>query len=89
MFFGKQVLRSSTSIGANDREASRGRSKAEFVSKFGDCLKEIKETWYWLELFVDIPDGVSAFSLKLGLPPFSRVSRSHPLSCPKTGEPGL
>jgi len=39
-----QVLRSGTSVGANYREASRGRSKAEFVSKIGDCLKEIEET---------------------------------------------
>ena len=41
---GKQVLRSGTSVGANYREASRGRSKAEFISKIGDCLKEIEET---------------------------------------------
>ena len=50
---GKQVLRSGTSVGANYREASRGRSKAEFISKIGDCLKEIEETDYWLELLVD------------------------------------
>jgi four helix bundle protein len=50
---GKQVLRSGTSVGANYREASRGRSKAEFVCKIGDCLKEIEETEYWLELLVD------------------------------------
>jgi four helix bundle protein len=50
---GKQVLRSGTSVGANYREASRGRSKAEFISKIGDCLKEIEETEYWLELLVD------------------------------------
>jgi four helix bundle protein len=49
---GKQVLRSGTSVGANYCEASRGRSKAEFVSKIGDCLKEIEETEYWLELLV-------------------------------------
>ena len=40
---GKQVLRSGTSVGANYREAYRGRSKAEFVSKCGDCLREIEE----------------------------------------------
>jgi four helix bundle protein len=40
-------------VGANYREASRGRSKAEFISKIGDCLKEIEETEYWLELLVD------------------------------------
>ena len=50
---GRQVLRSATSVGANYREACRGRSKAEFISKTGDCLKEIEETEYWLELLVD------------------------------------
>jgi len=50
---GKQLLRSGTSVGANYREASRGRSKAEFIAKCGDCLREIDETGYWLELLVD------------------------------------
>ena len=50
---GKQVLRSGTSVGANYREASRGRSKAEFISKIGDCLKEADETLYWLELLLE------------------------------------
>lgn len=50
---GKQVLRSGTSIGANYREAFRGRSKAEFIAKCGDCLREIEETAYWLKLLVD------------------------------------
>ncbi len=47
---GQQVLRSATSIGANYREAYRARSTAEFLSKMGDCLREIEETAYWLEL---------------------------------------
>lgn len=47
---GKQVLGSGTSVGANYREASRGRSKAEFIAKMGDCLKELDETIYWFEL---------------------------------------
>jgi four helix bundle protein len=50
---GKQVLRSGTSVGANYREASRGRSKAEFISKIGDYLKEIEEPGYWLELLME------------------------------------
>lgn len=57
---GKQVLRSATSVGANYREAYRGRSKAEFIAKCGDCLKEIEETGYWFELLVDaelVPSG--------------------------------
>lgn len=47
---GKQLLRSGTSVGANYREANRARSKAEFISKIGDCLKEADETLDWLEL---------------------------------------
>jgi four helix bundle protein len=50
---GKQLLRSGTSVGANYREAFRGRSKAEFISKCGDSLRELEETGYWLELLVD------------------------------------
>ena len=50
---GKQVLRSGTSVGANYREADRARTKAEFIAKMGDCLKELAETEYWLELLVD------------------------------------
>jgi len=49
---GKQLLRSGTSIGANYREAHRGRSKSEFIAKCGDCLREAEETAYWLELLV-------------------------------------
>lgn len=49
---GKQVLRSGTSVGANYREARRARSKGEFVSKIGDCLKELDESSYLLELLV-------------------------------------
>jgi four helix bundle protein len=40
-------------VGANYREAFRGRSKAEFVAKMGECLCELDETKYWLELLVD------------------------------------
>jgi four helix bundle protein len=50
---GKQVIRAGTSVGANYREADRARSKAEFISKIGDCLKEADETLYWLELLSD------------------------------------
>jgi len=50
---GKQFLRSGTSVGANYREANRGRSKAEFIAKIGGCLKEADETLYWLELLSD------------------------------------
>jgi four helix bundle protein len=50
---GTQVLRSGTSVGANYREAFQGRSKAEFIAKMGDCLKELEETTYWFELLTE------------------------------------
>jgi four helix bundle protein len=50
---GRQVLRSGTSVGANYREANRARSKPEFIAKIGDCLKELDETAYWLELLAE------------------------------------
>jgi four helix bundle protein len=50
---GRQVLRSGTSVGANFRETHRARADAEFVCKLGDCLKELEETCYWLELLAD------------------------------------
>lgn len=50
---GKQVLRSGTSVGANFREAHRARSNAEFVAKVGNCLQELDETAYWLELLTE------------------------------------
>ena len=45
-----QLERSSTSIGANIREAKYAHSKADFVSKLQIALKECYETEYWLEL---------------------------------------
>jgi four helix bundle protein len=39
--------------GANYREAYRARSRAEFIAKCGDSLRELEETTYWLELLVD------------------------------------
>jgi four helix bundle protein len=48
--WGDQLLRAGGSVGANYREAQRGRSTAEYVSKLGDCLRETDESLYWLEL---------------------------------------
>ena len=48
--WGDQLLRAGGSVGANYREAQRGRSTAEYVSKLGDCLREADEALYWLEL---------------------------------------
>jgi len=69
---GRQLLRSGTSIGANYREAYRGRSKAEFISKCGDSLRELEETAYWLELLVQAtivpPETLEALALECDEP---------------------
>lgn len=49
----KQLLRSGTSIGANVKEAVRGQSKPDFISKMSIALKEAAETEYWLELLYE------------------------------------
>lgn len=45
-----QLIRSSSSIGANVHEANYAASKADFVNKLHIALKECFETEYWLEL---------------------------------------
>ena len=45
-----QLLRSSSSIGANIHEAKYAQSRSDFVHKLEIALKESSETDYWLEL---------------------------------------
>ncbi len=45
-----QLIRSSSSVGANIHEAKYAQSKADFISKLEISLKECSETEYWLEL---------------------------------------
>ncbi len=47
---GHQLLRSGTSVGAQYREATRGKSDADFISKIEGALQELEESEYWLEL---------------------------------------
>jgi four helix bundle protein len=48
-----QLIRSRTSVEANDRSACRGRSKAEFIAKFGVVVEQADESAYCLELIVE------------------------------------
>ncbi len=50
---GKQLLRSGTSIGANYRSATKGRSEKEFISKLSISNEEADETCYWIELLIE------------------------------------
>ena len=47
-----QLIRSSSSVGANLHEAKYAQSRADFIHKLEIALKECSETEYWLELLV-------------------------------------
>ncbi len=47
---GKQLIRSSGSVGANYIEANESLSKKDFVMRIKICRKEAKESRYWLKL---------------------------------------
>ncbi|MDR6940747.1 four helix bundle protein [Mucilaginibacter pocheonensis] len=56
----RQLLRSSTSIGANYRSACRGKSTADFINKIIIVEEEADESVYWLELMEESGLVVSA-----------------------------
>jgi len=45
-----QLIKSSTSSGANYEESQAGSSKADFANKIRICLREMRESNYWLRL---------------------------------------
>ena len=46
----KQIVRSSTSVGANYRAACRAKSTPDFINKLKIVEEEADETHYWLEI---------------------------------------
>jgi len=49
-YFAGQLMRSSSSAGANYYEACGAESRADFAHKLQIVLKELRETEYWLKL---------------------------------------
>jgi four helix bundle protein len=47
---GKQLIKSSGSVGANYIEANESLSKKDFILRIKICRKEAKESRYWLDL---------------------------------------
>ena len=45
-----QVVRSSTSVAANDRAVCRSKSDKDFISKMETVIEEADETLFWLEM---------------------------------------
>ena len=63
---GKQLVRSSGSVGANYIEANESVSKKDFVFRIRVCRKEAKESCYWLKL-VDTNNSDNLEKLRLTL----------------------
>lgn len=55
---GKQLTRSSGSVGANYIEANESLSKKDFVMRIMISRKEAKESRYWLELLDTHKDAI-------------------------------
>ena len=51
--YSSQLIRSSSSVGANYRATRRAKSNADFINKFKIVEEEIDESLYFLELIVE------------------------------------
>ena len=51
-----QLIRSSSSVGANYRASQRAKSTADFIYKLKIVEEEADECIYWLELFQEVLD---------------------------------
>ena len=47
-----QIIRSSSSVAANFRAATRGRSDAEFYAKICIVVEEADESYFWMEYLI-------------------------------------
>ena len=61
----QQLTRSASSVAANYRAATRGRSDAEYFSKICIVVEEADETLFWLEYLIEINVIKRAESLPL------------------------
>ena len=61
-----QVIRSSTSVGANYAESQDASSKADFKNKLYIAKKEANETKYWLRVIAELTqdDNETAFLIQ-------------------------
>jgi four helix bundle protein len=50
----RQLIKSSTSSGANYNEAQAAVSKADFTNKVGISLKEMRESNYWIRIIIEV-----------------------------------
>jgi len=53
LFYVRQIIRSSSSVGANYRAACRAKSTADFINKLKIVEEEADETVFFLELILE------------------------------------
>jgi four helix bundle protein len=51
--YGRQLIRSSSSVGANYRAVCRAKSQADMINKLKIVEEEADETLYWLEIIIE------------------------------------
>lgn len=52
----RQLIRCSSSVGANYRAACRAKSTADFINKLKIVEEEVDESMYFLEIFLTVSD---------------------------------
>ena len=60
----RQLIRCSSSVGANYRASQRAKSTADFINKLKIVEEETDESMYFLELFIEIADKAITNELK-------------------------
>jgi len=61
----EQLIRSATSVGANDQEADGVSSRRDFVHCYTIVRKEAKETLYWLQLLSKMNESFASRMIDL------------------------
>jgi four helix bundle protein len=62
--FVNQLIRSSSSVGANYRASQRAKSTLDFINKLKIVEEEVDESVYWLEIFEDVsPDSFNEIQI--------------------------
>ncbi|MCW5912912.1 MAG: four helix bundle protein [Cyclobacteriaceae bacterium] len=60
----RQIVRSSSSVGANYRAACRAKSTADFINKLKIVEEEVDETSFFLDLMHDLDKGSNKEKIK-------------------------
>ncbi|QTE23100.1 four helix bundle protein [Polaribacter cellanae] len=63
--FVNQLIRSSSSVGANYRASQRAKSTADFINKLKIVEEEADESVYWLEIFEEVSPQYEEEVIKL------------------------